>query len=162
SPPYTWSIASGNLPVGVSLQGPGERLAWTLLPGFQYLAGRALIPGGYTFTVKVTDSASNSATQTFTWVVSPLALSFTSLPISGNPLVYGVAYSQGLLPLGGSGTYTSWTATGLPPGLSINSSTGVISGTPTNTGFFSATITVTDSAGNTLVQGVGLTVASPT
>src|SRR5262249_40063330 len=66
------------------------------------------------------------------------------------------------LPLGGSGTYTSWTATGLPPGLSINSSTGVISGTPTNTGFFSATITVTDSAGNTLVQGVGLTVASPT
>ncbi|MFH8365474.1 M4 family metallopeptidase [Streptomyces sp. NPDC018031] len=40
-----------------------------------------------------------------------------------------------------------YTATGLPAGLSINSSTGLISGTPTATGTSNVTVTVTDSAG---------------
>lgn len=38
------------------------------------------------------------------------------------------------------GVATSFTATGLPPGLSISSSTGVVSGTPTSGGTFNATI----------------------
>jgi len=40
----------------------------------------------------------------------------------------------------------SWSATGLPPGLSINSSTGSISGTPTTAGTSSVTVTATDSS----------------
>ncbi|MGQ4405162.1 M4 family metallopeptidase [Streptomyces hayashii] len=47
---------------------------------------------------------------------------------------------------GGSLTYA---ATGLPAGLSINSSTGLISGTPTTAGSSSTTVTVTDSTGAT-------------
>ncbi|MFF9603586.1 M4 family metallopeptidase [Streptomyces sp. NPDC014684] len=47
---------------------------------------------------------------------------------------------------GGALTYS---ATGLPAGLSINSSTGLISGTPTTAGTYSATVTVKDATGAT-------------
>ncbi|MFF4136642.1 M4 family metallopeptidase [Streptomyces mirabilis] len=43
----------------------------------------------------------------------------------------------------------SYAATGLPTGLSINSSTGAITGTPTTAGTYSTTVTVTDSTGAT-------------
>jgi hypothetical protein len=41
----------------------------------------------------------------------------------------------------------TFAATGLPPGLSINPTTGVISGTPTTDGSYMVTITITNSAG---------------
>ncbi|MEU6380373.1 M4 family metallopeptidase [Streptomyces sp. NPDC046909] len=47
-----------------------------------------------------------------------------------------------------SGSLT-YAATGLPTGLSISSSTGLISGTPTTAGTYSTTVTVTDSASAT-------------
>ncbi|MEH0541875.1 M4 family metallopeptidase [Streptomyces sp. B21-105] len=47
-----------------------------------------------------------------------------------------------------SGSLT-YAATGLPAGLSISSSTGLISGTPTTAGSSSTTVTVTDSTGAT-------------
>ena len=46
-----------------------------------------------------------------------------------------------------SATITSWAATGLPAGLSINATTGVVSGTPTTTGTSTVKVTATDSGG---------------
>src|SRR5436305_5066434 len=42
---------------------------------------------------------------------------------------------------------TSYNATGLPPGLSVNTSTGLISGTPTTAGTYSVTISATNAGG---------------
>lgn len=47
---------------------------------------------------------------------------------------------------GGTAPYT-WSATGLPPGVTIGSSTGTVSGTPTTAGTYTVTVTATASAG---------------
>ena len=46
-----------------------------------------------------------------------------------------------------SGQTLTYSATGLPAGLSINSSSGLISGTPTTAGTTSVTVTATDTTG---------------
>ncbi|MGW7259709.1 M4 family metallopeptidase [Streptomyces sp. NPDC054834] len=58
-----------------------------------------------------------------------------------------------------SGSLT-YAATGLPTGLSINSSTGAITGTPTTAGTYSTTVTVTDSTGATGTASFTWTVSS--
>ena len=159
-PPYTFSLASGTLPPGISLLGPGETIG-DLQPGFTYFAGRAMKAGLYNFTVKVTDSASHTATQAFSIQVSEMAILYPSLPVGSNALVYNSAYSQPMLVVGGTGDYTSWkTAAPVYPGLSVNPATGVVSGTPTSTGPISTLWTVTDSASNTVSSYVVIDAAS--
>jgi len=84
-----------------------------------------------------------------------VALAVTSA-LAANGTV-GVAFSYQIL---ANATVTSYTASGLPAGLSFNSSTGVISGTPTTVGVSSVTIGVTASSGSTSTT-LSLTV-SPT
>lgn len=59
----------------------------------------------------------------------------------------GTAVSLQLSASGGTGSYT-WTATGLPTGLTI-SSAGKITGTPTTAGTYTVTVTARDSNGVT-------------
>jgi hypothetical protein len=86
-------------------------------------------------------SSSNSPTGTTT--PSILTITTTSLPGGTG----GAAYNGSVTASGGTTPY-SYTASGLPGGLSISGSTGIITGTPgqNSTGKASATIKVTDSS----------------
>ena len=61
---------------------------------------------------------------------------------------------------GGAGGPYTFSATGLPNGLTMSTS-GTISGTPTQSGTFNYTVTVTDSAGNKGTVNCSVTVAPP-
>ncbi len=161
APPYTFALKSGSLPPGITLQGPGELLGSGQAPGFTYLAGRPLALGTYPFELEVTDSLGAKATRSFSWKVSPLSWQYTNLPLSGSTLVYNTPYSQALLVMGGTNTYT-FSPQAVLPGLTMNTGSGVITGTPANTGFFSVPMTASDGNGNQFLQTVNLTVASGT
>jgi Zn-dependent metalloprotease len=61
--------------------------------------------------------------------------------------VVGTAIAAFTMTASPAGTYT-WSATGLPPGISIGSATGTVSGTPTANGTYTVTVTATSSAGS--------------
>lgn len=112
-------------------------------------------------------SANTGKTFTFTSyyyegaVASGSGLSLS--PVAGS-LTGGTkssAYSQTFTASNGNGTYTYSSGGTLPTGLSLNSSTGVLSGTPSAEGSFSFTITATDSLGITATNSYSVSIAAP-
>ena len=91
----------------------------------------------------MTDSVSQSATKSLSIsVADPLSVTTTSLP--GGTV--GQAYSQSVTATGGKSPYAwSVTAGSLPPGVTLNASTGAVTGTPTSSGTFNFTVQASDS-----------------
>jgi hypothetical protein len=141
--PYTFAISAGTLPAGVVLGSSTGALT-----------GAPTASGLFTFTVKATDSEATPATAAQVYsinVLATLAITTISLP-SAN---LGVAYSSSVAASGGQSPYTFAVTLGsLPTGLTLNGSTGAITGTPTAAGTFTFTITVTDSATNVAMTHV--------
>lgn len=133
-PPYSFSLASGALPPGVSLLGNGT------------LQGTPAAPGEFAFTVRVEDSKGSTATGSFQILVrpAPLVILTSALPAGTTASAYSVT-----LAASGGVTPYAWTlASGsLPSGLTLDPATGTISGTPAATGEFPVTVTVTDAQG---------------
>ena len=93
-----------------------------------------------------TDGAGFSGSATFSWTITDdvvVADPGPQLDTSGtavSPLTASATDTE-------SGAILTWSATGLPAGLSIDPSTGTITGTPTTAGIYSPVVTATDGAG---------------
>jgi hypothetical protein len=157
--PYTWSVATGQVPPGLSLRTFSDPR-----DANDELAGIPATAGTYTFTVKVSDYDGQQATQKFTLTIDPL------LQISATPLpagTVGVPYSHDLPAQGGAPPYT-WsvvnTINELPPGLTLGTTApglnNVLTGTPTQAGTFSFPMQVQDSQDNTATGTVTITINS--
>jgi hypothetical protein len=148
TPPFTWTVVgTGALPAGLSLSAATGQIG-----------GKPTVGGTANFTVEVTDANGAAASAPFTLTIAP-ALAITST-LTGCTL--GAACSQAVSVTGGTAPYTYKVSAGvLPAGLSLNSSTGQITGTPTANGVSSFTIQVTDSNGTTASQQFTLTVSLP-
>jgi hypothetical protein len=136
--PITFSLFSGTLPPGLSLSSAG------------FISGTPTSSGNYSFIIIASDScppSGQSVQRSFTLQINPApcpALSITS-PSTLSTGTVGGGYSYQLQTAGGQAPIIfSLTSGSLPPGL-ILSSTGLISGTPTVTGTYNFTVTVTDS-----------------
>ncbi len=149
---YTgWAVTSGSVPDGMTLSSAG------------LLSGTPTTAGDYSFTVRVTDSASNTASATFTLKVeATLSIPAISLPsaATGNP------YSHTLAAVGGSGGNV-WSVSSSDPNtlstynLSL-SADGQITGTPTTTGTADFTAVVTDSASHTASRTFSIVISNMT
>lgn len=136
--PHKWSLAasSGPLPAGLTLDSE-----------FGILGGRPTAPGTFSFIVQVTDSGTpaQTATQTLSLRINNnLVIAQDSLPVA----LVNQAYTATLQAAGGTPPYHWALLPGatLPPGLSLDGTTGVVSGTPTLAENTSLVLQLTDSA----------------
>ena len=144
----TYEVTSGSLPAGVTLSPAG------------LISGTPTAVGASTFTIKGTAVSTNPSadgtrvdSKTYTLNVSePLVAR-----VSTRTAEVGVRYVGTLSATGGQGPYT-WSASGLPAGLSVGSG-GSITGTPMTVGSYPAQVTVTDANGNAKATSVTFRVA---
>jgi uncharacterized protein YjbI with pentapeptide repeats len=142
----TWSITGGALPNGMSLSNSG------------LITGQTAALGPNSVTVQVKDGAGNTASMSLSVPVNPVFQKNTIGSI--NDGVAGQPYIAVPFTTTGGTAPITWAATGLPPGLGINSSTGQITGTPTvvNVTGYPVQVTATDSALPPNAQAASLTI----
>ena len=136
----SWSLKAGSsLPSGLSLSTGGA------------ISGTPTVAGTFPFTVTVTGTGGSAEKQLFIYVAAapagPAAPEITSGTLANGTV--GATYSQTLTVTGI--TSPSWSVkagSSLPAGLSLNASSGSISGTPTVAGTFPFTMTVTGTGGS--------------
>lgn len=144
-PTVTYSISAGTLPSGITLNASTGAIS-----------GTSTTAGSYSFTVKAENAAGN-VTQLFTddLYVTPAWTDNTLVAFT-----YNTAYSDQVVATG-SPTYTISSGT-LPTGLSLNSSTGAVTGTPTYYGAYSFTIQAANETGSVTQSFSGAINKAPT
>jgi len=151
--------ASG-LPSGLSVNSATGLISGTVSSG-------DAANGSYTVTVNASDSAGNSAAQQFTWYVTAPAHAVTLANPGNQSNAAGDVVSLQLQGSDPDGDPLTYTASGLPFGLTIDPNTGLISGTVQPSaaqlagGQYSVTVTVNDGNGDFASQAFSWTVSNP-
>ena len=134
--PYTFTLASGALPAGLTLSSAGV------------ISGTPTAGGAASFTVRAVDALGNVGSRALTINIGTVTLTVNPATLPGS--ITGQPYSHTVTATGGTAPYTFVISAGaLPPGLTLNAVTGVISGTPTSGGGATFTVQATDVNGNT-------------
>ena len=153
-PPYSFA-EDGMLPPGLVLN-----------PATGELSGTPTMPGTFTVTPQVVDSSGNAALntgQTQCSILIPPAPAALSLACPSPSDTTGLPYASSLVGTGGTPPYTFFIPSGsLPPGLSLNPSTGAITGTDAaTTGSFPFTGDIIDKAANKAAVNCNLLAQAP-
>jgi hypothetical protein len=132
TPPYAWSISSGALPAGVTMNSAGV------------ISGAATAAGPVTVGILVTDGSGSTYGKSFFFMVQPPVAITTTSVAAGQ---VNQSYNQTLAATGGIGAYT-WNSYGgsLPPGMILTAG-GVLAGTPTSVGSWDIFVRALDGVG---------------
>jgi IPT/TIG domain/Putative Ig domain/Glycosyl hydrolase catalytic core len=147
APPYAWSMVSGELPPGLTLNSSDGTIA-----------GTPTASGTFSFVAKAEDSKGFSASAGLAMIVRapPLQITTNGLPAG---TILG-SYGASLAAAGGVPPYSWSITTGeLPAGINLKATTGSISGTPTSAGTFSFTTKVLDSNSSSARTNLSLNVS---
>lgn len=149
--PYEFRVSAGSLAAGLSLSSSG------LLSGVPTSAGTS------SFTVTATDVHGAVGTSSYVLIIAPPAVTYSFSPSSGQlpPAMVEEDYSQAITASGGTGSLFYSVASGsLPPGMTLNVSTGTLTGplSSNSEGTYSFIIAVRDSNGSTGSAPYSLTV----
>ena len=141
--PFLYQIRATGAPSSFSAVGLPEGIS--LDPATGIMSGMTSEPGTYTVQV--------SATNTYGTGTFALQLYVNGLPNLNNILPSPRIFLETPLAHSFSGDRVAqWTAVGLPPGLSLDPYSGVLSGSPTQSGNFTATITAQNGFGSTSID----------
>ena len=145
--PFAWSVTGGSLPDGVVLDTTTGAIT-----------GMPTVPGTTTFTLVVTDGLGQQATQDESIDVANVP-AIVSPALAGGEA--GATYDAAPSVAYGTGPFT-WSVTGgsLPDGLSLDPSTGEITGIPTSSGTFDFDLQVTDADSESAGQAEAITIAA--
>ncbi len=141
---FSYQITATNTPTSYGATGLPAGLSVNTTTGL--ISGTPTTAGTSTVTLSATN-ANGTGNATLTVTINPAPPVITSGTTASGTV--GIAFSYQIT---ATNTPTSYGATGLPAGLSVNTTTGLISGTPTAAG----TSTVTLSATNAGAQGTRL------
>ena len=147
--PYTFSVIAGALPSGLNLSVGG------------LLSGTPTTSGTFNFTVQVNEANGCIGERAYALLINPpcptLSVNPATLPNSG----VGVPYNQTFTATGGTAPYTFSVLIGaLPDGLTLDATTGALTGAPTTNATFSFTIQASD-ANNCMGQRAYTVIISP-
>ncbi|MEO8751651.1 MAG: IPTL-CTERM sorting domain-containing protein [Casimicrobiaceae bacterium] len=150
--PYTYTVSSGALPVGLSLNATTGAIT-----------GTPAANGSFSFTITAIDSNGCPGSHAYTIVIAAMTCpAITLSPGTLPPGIAGSPYNQTVVAVGGAAPYNYAVSGGaLPAGLSLNAASGAITGTPLTTGAFNVTITATDGNGCPGSQAYIMVIAAP-
>lgn len=143
----TYTISGTNSPTSFNATGLPSGLSVSTTTGA--ITGTPTTAGSYNVTISVSSNA-GTGTATLVFIINnPAAPSITSASTALDTVgVYRGNIYQVVASATSPAHIASYSATGLPAGLNINASSGIISGTPTTSGSVASTVTATDNNGN--------------